>query len=226
MSLEGKVSESLEFIRNSLENYERVAVLSSWGKDSIVVLDLLRRMDIDLPVIWIDIPFLPDETAEMKEKLEDLWNLNVKAYKSSVASDPERFEKLILNPNLPETNPEACCQILKVEPAMEAVKDLDLNAWISGLRGTESESRSHFSKEFEQGEFTKLHPILNWSEEDVWDFIKKNDLPYHPWYDEGMRSIGCKPCTVPSNPDQSERQGRWPQRPSMCDCGIHETSMR
>jgi len=116
-----------------------------------------------------------------------------------------------------------CCQLFKVEPIMKAVNELGLKAWFSGMRKTESEKRSIYTRIWKQGNFTKLHPILNFTEADVWRITAANHLPVHPWYAKGYRSLGCEPCSFP-NVWNSERGGRWFNTlMEGGDCGIHCT---
>lgn len=132
---------------------------------------------------------------------------------------------MVERPNLPKTNPETCCELFKVKPAMDVVQEMGLRAWFSGLRGMESDERRHFSKEFVQGDFTKLHPLLDWTEEDIWNYTEEHDLPVHPWYGD-YRSIGCEPCSSPSKEGESERDSRW-RGTRMCggSCGLHRIPM-
>ncbi len=219
--------KALGFIRDNIEKYDKIATLSSFGKDSIVLLYLVRRVDPTLPVIWIRTPFLPKETVELAERLAREWVLNLRVAESDKVHDKEFMKNMVSKPDLPKTNPELCCQIFKVKPAIDVVEELDLEAWFSGLRATESDERKHFTPEFIQGDFVKLHPILNWTEADIWGYIASHDLPVHPYYKKGYRSIGCDPCSSPSQPRESERDSRW-RGTRMCGggCGLHRHPMR
>lgn len=222
-------NQALAFIRRGLDKYgkNKVAALSSFGKDSIVLLHLVKQVEPTLPIIWIKPPFLPKETIELTESLTKEWNLNLMVAESDKMRDKKFMENIVLNPDLPKTNPELCCQIFKVAPAMNIVKRLNLKAWFSGLRATESDERSYFTPEYVQGNFTKLHPILDWTEADIWGYIATHNLPVHPYYKKGYRSIGCKQCSSPSQPNESERDSRW-RGTRMCGggCGLHRHPMR
>lgn len=204
-----------------------MATITSFGKDSIVVMDLVRQVQRDIPMIWVKPPFLPDETLELADKYEEEWDLDLVVAESRFVDDEEFMEKVVYRPNLPKNNPELCCELFKVEPLMNKVNEMDLDAWFSGLRNTESEKRDKYTREWEQGGFIKLHPILNWTEEEVWKYINQEQLPYHPWYDEGYRSIGCEPCSSPSEEGEDERAGRWRDTLKQGGgCGIHCTPMK
>lgn len=222
--MDEKVKESLDFIRKYVDEYENIAVVSSWGKDSIVLLHLVLQVKPDIPVIFVDTTFKPDATYELRDRLIKEWNLNLIEVRSKIIDDKNLFSELILKPKLWETNPDLCCQYLKVEPARKIVQKLGLKAWFSGLRGTENEARSMFGEIFKQGEFMRLHPLYNWTEADVWRYMACYNLPAHPLYKEGYRSIGCEQCS--SSGGKHERDGRWKGTSKQgCGCGLHDTCM-
>jgi len=131
------------------------------------------------------------------------------------------MENIVYKPNIPKSNPELCCQVFKDEPLFKKVRKMELKAWFSGLRGTESEKRGMFTSEWKQGEFVKLHPILEWTEADIWRYTAVHRLPIHPWYGLGYRSLGCEPCSFP-NVWTAERGGRFKDTAMEgLSCGIH-----
>jgi len=225
--MDQKALDSLDFMRQKLEEFKNknVAVLCSFGKDSIVLLDLMMKVKPDIQVLFLNTPFKPKETLQFRDLVVRHYKLNLKEYISEYASDPEIMENVVLKPNLPKTNPELCCQIFKVKPAMRAVEELSLDAWFSGIRATESEHRKLLSMEFRQGDFVRLHPLINWTEADTWRYTASHHLPVHPWYAEGYRSIGCEPCSSPGG--DTERAGRWKDT-FKCggECGIHDTPLK
>lgn len=223
--MDKKVEEALVFIKENMQKYDNIAVLSSWGKDSIVIMDLVRRVDPSIPIVFIDTSFKPKPTYELMEKIKNEWGIKVIVYKSKFLDDKPFMNTIVLGPKLWETNPDECCQIFKVEPTQRMVRELKLDAWFSGLRATESEKRKIFRKVHKQGDFTRLHPIHDWTEADVWRYIACRGLPVHPYYGEGYRSIGCDQCS--SAGGEHERDGRWKGSTKQgCGCGIHDTCLR
>lgn len=225
--LDEKVEVALDFIRKSIKKYKRIAVVSSWGKDSIVLLHLVLQVKSDIPVVFVNTPFKPPETLALRDKIVKEWNITLIEYMSEFAKD-ENFMKNVVKVDtdapLYKSNPDQCCQIFKVEPIRRAVVDLDLEAWFSGLRGTESEKRGLFRKIHKQGGLIRLHPLHNWTEADIWRYIAVYKLPTHPFYKEGYRSIGCAPCS--SAGGKHERDGRWKGTSKQgCGCGIHDTCL-
>ncbi len=207
-----KIKHSKKVINEAMNRHPKIALACSFGKDSMVLLHLALQLKPDMPIFTIMTPFKPRETFEFKDLVTKLWNLNIKEYiqKDNIGAEKE---KLWLN------NPEKCCEYFKVEPTIKAIDGLD--AWITGLRNTEGETRKNF-KEVEHKKIIKINPILDWTELDIWRYIAFNQIPVHPWYKNGYRSLGCEPCTAIIADDQSERSGRW-QRTNKCggECGIH-----
>ncbi|MHA1221255.1 MAG: phosphoadenosine phosphosulfate reductase family protein, partial [Candidatus Heimdallarchaeota archaeon] len=137
----------------------------------------------------------------------------------------EYMSKETVDPNLPKTDPDECCRILKVEPTKEAVKNLD--AWICGLRNTEGRTRKDYKEIENKGGLFKINPILNWTELDIWRYIAINNIPVHPYYAKGYRSLGCEPCTILISDDALEREGRWVGTSKCCgECGIHTQALK
>jgi len=208
--MDEKVESALKFIEEQLNTFGRnkVGVANSFGKDSIVVMDLVAQIAPELPVIWLKTPFLPQETVDYAYKVIKKYNLNIHIARSKLENDKEFMENVVIKPKLWYTSPEQCCGIFKVQPAKDAVKELNLDAWFTGLRHTESEKRSMYDKVWKTGNFTKLNPIIDFTEADVWRYIATRQIPIHPWYKDGFRSLGCSPCSTP-NQWGCERGGRW-----------------
>lgn len=222
--MDDKVKFALKFIEKQAKKYENIGTVNSFGKDSIVMQDLVMQVLPDIKTLWIKPPFLPEDTVEYAEKMIDQYNINIRIL--TVERGDEWMEKVVIKPKLWLKNPELCCQVFKVKPAMDGVKEHGLDAWFSGMRKTESEKRGMYTYEWSQGSFMKLHPILDFTEADIWRYIACNNLRPHPWYALGYRSLGCEPCSFPNTPE-SERGGRWKNTlMEGGDCGIHCTSMK
>ncbi len=220
VTLIDKIEHSKKLIKEAIEKYARIAVAVSWGKDSMVLLHLVKQIDPNIPVFTVLTPFKPKETLEFKDRIVREWNLNIKEYRSK--------ERPILG--LWKTDPDECCRIFKVEPTRVAVKDLD--AWFSGLRKTEGRTRQDY-KEVEvrdcrgDSNLVKINPILEWTELDIWRYSALYNVPQNPLYKKGYRSLGCEPCTIIVDDSESERAGRWCGT-SKCggECGIHTTALK
>jgi phosphoadenosine phosphosulfate reductase len=235
-----KVKRATQLITDALGKYNRVAIASSFGKDSMVVLHIATGIKPDIPVFSVMTIYKPFETYFYLVRMAEKMKLNLKIYmvaakvpailngQNVVLLPIDNFLEVprtmspIYKP-LYETNPDKCCDLLKVAPTREAVKNLD--AWITGLRNTEGRTRVDYQEVEEKGGLAKINPILNFTEKDVWSYIKEHDIEPHPWYSEGYRSIGCSPCSNPGG--KLERDGRW-QGTSKCggECGIHTQNLK
>ncbi|NHK30734.1 MAG: phosphoadenylyl-sulfate reductase [Asgard group archaeon] len=212
----GKIKRAKQIIFNAIKKFgDKVEVACSFGKDSMVVVHLALQIKPDIRIFTIMTPFKPKETFEYKDKIIQLYNLNIVEYMSKENVDP----------NLPKNNPDECCRILKVEPTKKAVKKLQ--AWICGLRNTEGRTRKNYKEIEEKSGLTKINPILNWTELDIWRYLAINSIPVHPFYAKGYRSLGCEPCTSLINDNALEREGRWIGT-SKCggECGIHTIALK
>ena len=212
-----KVERALGLIREAYEEHgNRLVVANSLGKDSCVVWDLARRVSPDIRGFIITTRFKPKETKEFMNRTVARYP-ELKVY-DNTAPIPDR---------LYATDPDRCCQILKVEPTRRAIEEMDVACWVTGLRCTEGRTRTDFGEIEERDKgLIKLNPILIWYEREVWQYLALNEVPVNQLYAKGYRSLGCEPCTsISSSPD--ERAGRWVGT-SKCggECGIHTRPLK
>ena len=207
-----KVDRSLELIHRAHKEFgDGLVVANSLGKDSSVIWDLAKRVSPDIRGFIVTTRFKPAETKKfMADEVARYPELEV------LSNDQEIPEKLY------ETDPDRCCELLKVQPTREAVKQMGVSCWITGLRCTEGRTRTNYKEveELDKG-LIKLNPILIWYEREVWQYLALNKVPVNPLYAEGYRSLGCAPCTKVAQ-GVDERAGRWIGT-SKCggECGIH-----
>ncbi len=207
-----KVDRSLKLIDQAYKEFgDCLVVANSLGKDSSVIWDLAKRVSPDIRGFIVTTRFKPPETKKfMAEEVARCPELQV------FSNDQEIPEKLY------ETDPDRCCEILKVQPVRDAVKSMDVSCWVTGLRCTEGRTRTNYKEveELDKG-LIKLNPILIWYEREVWQYLALNKVPVNPLYLEGYRSLGCSPCTKIAQ-GIDERAGRWIGT-SKCggECGIH-----
>ena len=217
LNFKEKVDRALALIREAHEEYgDRLVVANSLGKDSVVVWDLAKRVSPAIRGFVVTTRFKPQETvAFMKQTAAEYPELRV-------YSNDERMPE-----RLYETEPDRCCDILKVEPTRRAIREMNAACWVTGLRCTEGRTRTDFREieERDQG-LVKLNPILIWHEREVWQYLALYQVPVNPLYAQGYRSLGCAPCSrITSSGD--ERAGRWVGT-SKCggECGIHTRPLK
>lgn len=200
---------------------DRLAVATSFQSSGLVILHMMREIRPDIPVLFLDTGFHFDETLAFKDRIADLFGLNVIELRGEHGSARRQAE--IHGPELYERDPDKCCFINKVEPLMSALDNYD--GWISGLRRDQSPMRSETpiveAQMLPSGEeIMKIHPLAHWSREDVVGYAAMHKIPMHPLLEQGFRSIGCQPCTRAISDTEDERAGRWAGL-TKTECGIH-----
>ena len=212
-----KVERSLWLIEQAWQEHgKRLVVANSLGKDSMAVWHLAKRVSPDIPGFIVTTRHKPVETVQFMERLV------VSCPELKVFSSDEDVPH-----DLYRTDPDLCCDILKVRPTRRAIEEMNVDCWVTGLRCTEGRTRTEFQEiEERDKDLVKLNPILLWYEREVWQYLALNDVPVNPLYAEGYRSLGCTPCThIAPGPD--ERAGRWVGT-SKCggECGIHTRPLK
>lgn len=193
-----------------------IALVSSFGAESVVLLHMLSVMDRSVPVLFLDTEMLFPETLSYQvEVTQKLGLTNVQLIR------PDREETFLRDPDgqLHRSDPDACCALRKTLPLQTALKGHD--AWITGRKRFQGAKRMDL--EFFESEADlriKVNPLVHWTRDDVQDYMINNRLPRHPLVSRGFPSIGCAPCTSAVRPGEDPRAGRWRGRDKE-ECGIH-----
>ena len=212
-----------DIVRWALESsgLEPIAIASAFQAEGTCVMHMATMIRPDVPVLFLETGFQFAETLAFKAQLTERLGLNVV---DLVGEHTVESQERTYGPRLYERDPGRCCEINKVQPMFEALRELA--AWITAFRRDSSPTRATTpildQYELEPGRLiVKLNPVANWSRRDVWAYLKANDLPHNPLYDLGYSSIGCAPCTRMRLTGEPERAGRWAGL-SKWECGIHE----
>lgn len=193
-----------------------IAISSSFQTQSVPLLHMISRVCPEMPVIFIDTGFHFPETLTFRDELQARYGLNVVAVRPAIEKS-ELFQKY--GEGLYRRDPDLCCHINKVEPMQRAVSGLQ--TWVSGVRHDQTAHRQRLRVvEPQSSGLLKIHPMLNWTTRDLWDYIDKYDLPSHPLFAKGYPSVGCAPCTRPVVSGEDERAGRWAGSDKI-ECGLH-----
>ena len=192
-----------------------VAVVSSFGTESAVLLSLIAKADKTVPVIFVDTLKMFGETLDYRETLiETLGFTDSRA----VVPNAEVLAKKDETGLRWSYDPDGCCEIRKVEPMHRAKEGLD--AWISGRKAFQSVTRQNLPRfEIEDGRL-KINPLGDWTKDDLEAWFEAENLPRHPLEAQGYLSIGCEPCTSKVLPGEDPRAGRW-RGWDKVECGIH-----
>ena len=202
-----------------------IAISTSFQIDSVVLIDMAYAIDPDIPVFSVDTGRLPAETLELAERLRARYpGLRLELI------EPEPDEVAAMTGkhgvDLFRTSVDLrllCCNIRKVRPLTRHLHSLE--AWVTGLRRDQWASRTNIRKveiDHDHGAVVKLNPLAEWTEEEVWDYVREREVPYHALYDRGYTSIGCAPCTRAIDAGEPGRAGRWWwESNAPKECGIH-----
>jgi phosphoadenosine phosphosulfate reductase len=231
--LDDKVNKSKELLREAITTFgkEKIAIAWTSGKDSTILVHLVREVfngQVPIPVLFVDTGKHFDTVYKFRDDLAEQWNLNVINAINTEVIDATEIG-IVKGHNLSEDmhreikqigwtkedfrlalDREPCCHTLKTVATKKAIIETGLDALIVGIRWDEQESRSKESyySPRTNPKHIRVHPILHFKWDDVWEYIKVNNVPYNPLYDQGFTSIGCFTCTKPNPEGKVERGGR------------------
>ena len=194
---------------------DKLALVSSFGAESAVLLHLVSKVKPDMPVMFLDTGMLFGQTLDYRRQLAtklgltDVRDLRP-AYHDLAVADPEA--------KLWQTDTDACCEVRKVIPLDKALAGFD--GWITGRKRFHGGGRLSLPVVEQADHQIKFNPLANWGKEDLDAYMAEHDLPAHPLVAQGFPSIGCWPCTKPVEAGQDVRAGRWAES-EKTECGIH-----
>lgn len=223
MSLEQKIEEVTGLLARIRDGYSPAVFASSLSAEDMVLTDFIAKGFREIEVFTIDTGRLPQETHDLLRAVASRYSLNVRVYfpRNAALEDfvshhgsNAFYESVELR--------KRCCELRKVEPLGRALEGK--RAWITGMRREQSALRACVAP-FELGEINALHkfnPLAYWSNAEVWDYIRRNNVPYNALHDRGYASIGCAPCTRAITVGEHSRAGRWWWEAAHGgECGLH-----
>ena len=226
MDLAGKTTALISYLKQIETSHFPTAFACSFGAEDMVVLDAIAGNARSIEVFTLDTGRLPEETQALLDTVRVNYPVTIRTYfPDGLAiqawveqNGPNAFYQSI-------AQRQQCCHIRKVEPLRRALAGK--KSWITGLRREQSVARQSLEMESwdETNGLTKINPLLEWTAEDVWAYIKMHDVPYNALHDRCYPSIGCAPCTRAVNPGEDSRAGRWWWESSSKECGLHVAKM-
>lgn len=224
LALRAEPMPAEDVVRLAHEKFGRgIALSSSFGAEDMVLIDMLMNVDRTARMFTLDTGRLPQETYNVIDATREKYGATIEvcfpqaeAVQAMVA---ERGMNLFYHS---VDNRKLCCGVRKMEPLRRALSGLD--AWMTGLRREQSVTRTAVHKiEWDEGNaLVKVNPLVDWTREDVWTYIRGHNVPYNALHDRGYPSIGCGPCTRAVQPGEHERAGRWWwEHPDTKECGLH-----
>ena len=210
MTLDRRTADALALLHRVAVRHAPAALASSFGAEDMVLTDLIARHALPIGVFTLDTGRLPGETYALIDRVREHYGLPVDVYY------PERrtLEAYVRNNGINAFYRsvelrQGCCAIRKTEPLGRALAGK--RAWLTGLRKAQSVTRSEVAIEEVDAThgIAKFNPLAEWSDTDVWGYIRAHKVPYNPLHDRGYSSIGCAPCTRAIEPGEDIRAGRW-----------------
>lgn len=194
---------------------DRIAIMSSFGAESAVLLHLVSRIAPQTPVIFLDTGMLFAQTEQYQRALTEMLGLtDIRTQQP----DPDEVAAVDPSSDLWQRDPDACCNLRKVVPMERALAPFD--AWVTGRKRFQGATRSALPVVEIEGGRIKVNPLAGWSQQQLDDYFVEHALPRHPLYAFGYLSIGCHTCTRPVAPGEDARAGRWSGLDKN-ECGIH-----
>ncbi len=219
---DASVHEVLGYFLNIYK--EKVALSSSLGVEDQVLTDVILKIDDKANIFTLDTGRLHPETYEVMDATNLKYNMKMDIYFPKTSSVEELYQTQGVNGHYESIyKRKNCCFIRKIEPLKRALKDVEV--WITGLRSEQSITRTQMPLvEYDENfKVIKVNPLIDWTEKEVWAYIKKNNVPYNKLHDQGFPSIGCSPCTRAIEEGEDIRSGRWWwENPEHKECGLHK----
>ena len=211
-----------EVVKWAYDTYGDSIVYScSFGAEAMILLDLIYQVKPNAEIVFLDTGLHFQETYDLIDRVQQRYpELNIKMKKPELTVEEQAEE---YQPALWKNDPNMCCYIRKIKPLEEVLSGA--TAWVSGLRRAQSPSRenTNFINKDERFKSVKVCPLIHWSWDDVWDYIKSHDLHYNELHDHNYPSIGCIPCTSAVADASESRAGRW-MHANKTECGLHTTN--
>ncbi|BCL76078.1 phosphoadenosine phosphosulfate reductase [Jeongeupia sp. HS-3] len=224
MSMEDKLAVTVALLKRIAAEYSPAVFANSYGAEDMVITDLIARHEIGIDIFSLDTGRLPTETYDLMQKTGEQYPAKkVLVFFPRAESVEAYVNRNGINAFYDSVDlRKECCRIRKLEPLARALSGK--KAWVTGLRREQSPTRTDMAhQEFDDGNgMEKFNPLLEWTEKDVWAYIKANKVPYNALHDKHYPSIGCAPCTRSIAAGEDVRAGRWWwENPEFKECGLH-----
>ncbi len=226
--MQQKIDQVVEVLRQAVRDFSPVCFASSLGAEDMVLTDLIDKHGLDIEVFSLDTGRLPQETYTLMQAVSERYTTPLKVY----FPDPASVERYVTENGVngfygSVEARKACCFARKVEPLRRALKGR--GAWITGLRRDQAVTRGSLEVSSFDADFglQKFNPLLEWSNKEVWAYIRQHDVPYNKLHDQFYPSLGCAPCTRSVTPGEDIRAGRWWwENPDSKECGLHVSAVK
>ena len=220
---DGLVAATQATLERIAADFTPAVFASSLAAEDMVLTDLILRAKLPVRIFTLETGRLHQETLGMLDRVRETYGYDIEPFRPDPAAVDAYVQQNGLNAFYDSVEMrKECCRIRKVDPLNRALAGQ--RAWITGQRRAQSATRTelHVQEDDAAHGMAKFNPLADWSEEDVWHYIRSNDVPYNPLHDRGYPSIGCEPCTRAIQPGEDVRAGRWWwENPESKECGLH-----
>ncbi|RED54630.1 phosphoadenylyl-sulfate reductase [Cohnella lupini] len=202
----------------AIETFPNITFACSFGAEDVVLVDMIQKISPSTDIFYLDTDFHFKETYETRDRMAEKYNLKFVEVKSKLTPEQQAAE---YGEELWKSEPTSCCNLRKVEPLTRILSQYE--AWITGIRRDQAPTRANAKKVEYDTKFglVKFNPLASWTSEDVWEYIRANDIIYNPLHDQNFPSIGCEHCTKAVMPGEDPRAGRWAGN-EKTECGLHK----
>jgi phosphoadenosine phosphosulfate reductase len=222
-TLESRIAETQAILERIAADYTPAVFASSLAAEDMVLTDMILRAKLPIRIFTLETGRLHKETLGMLDRVREVYGYDIEPYRPDTAAVDAYVAQNGLNAFYDSVDMrKECCRIRKVEPLNRALAGN--KAWITGQRRSQSTTRAELAVQEDDVAhgMVKFNPLADWSEEDVWNYIRASNVPYNPLHDRGYPSIGCEPCTRAIQPGEDVRAGRWWwENPESKECGLH-----
>jgi len=221
--LHRRVAETSTILERIARDFTPAVFASSLAAEDMVLTDLILKAELPIAIFSLETGRLHAETLAMIDRVKENYDYDIALFRP----DPLAVERYVTQNGLNAFYESVdmrkeCCRIRKVEPLGRALAGK--RAWITGQRRAQSATRAELAVQEDDlsHAMQKFNPLTDWSEENVWDYLRSNNVPYNALHDRGFPSIGCEPCTRAVQPGEDVRAGRWWwENPESKECGLH-----
>jgi phosphoadenosine phosphosulfate reductase len=221
--LANRVAATRDTLERIARDFTPAVFASSLAAEDMVLTDLILKNRLSIGIFSLETGRLHKETLSMVERVKEHYGYDIALFRPQ----PEAVEAYVSQNGLNAFYDsidmrKECCRIRKVEPLGRALKDK--KAWVTGQRRAQSTTRAELAVQEDDAAhgMVKFNPLADWSEEEVWEYLRSNGVPYNELHDQGYPSIGCEPCTRAIQPGEDVRAGRWWwENPDSKECGLH-----
>lgn len=218
-----KIDQTRSILANAVRDYAPVTFANSLGAEDMVLTDLINKYQPDIKMFSLDTGRLPPETYDLMQEVRARYPVPLQIFFPDAGQIEEYIARNGVNGFYESVElRKNCCHIRKVEPLRRALSGN--RAWITGMRREQAPTRGslQISVFDTDNGLQKLNPLLDWSNAEVWEYLKQHEVPYNKLHDHFYPSIGCAPCTRAITPGEDIRSGRWWWEDAQNkECGLH-----